>query len=311
VSSRVRRLTSDNIEQCVPLVEERLLTSSSSLYATAACRRLLAQGSMMGILIDAVESGESRGVVGVGAGVFVSASFTQAERDSPRPGLSDRVLDAAARQSSVVFTRRDLDTANRADGLHLAVIFHYMRDGEPEPLKQEIRRQLMTSFVEDMRGYKLSEILVDSISEEDTTWAVTGGFRVRSTYPEWYRVNAHPLPRRSLVGITREEALAAEGTVMSMLFHYQPPTLAFTPPQRRLLNEAVQHKTDVEIAAALGVSLSAVKKTWAAVFDKAGHLLGSAPCEPRHNCRGVPTRGAQKRHTLLTYLVDHPEELRP
>ena len=63
------------------------------------------------------------------------------------------------------------------------------------------------------------------------------------------------------MGVRREEALADEGTVLSLLFKHRAARFHFTVAQRRVL-EAQQHRTDAEIAEACGVSLSAVKKVW-------------------------------------------------
>jgi len=63
---------------------------------------------------------------------------------------------------------------------------------------------------------------------------------------------------------------------------------------------------------ALGVSLSAVKKTWAAIFDKVSDVFPNVGDDVRDvTASGAITRGAQKRHRLLTYLHNHPEEIKP
>ena len=113
-----------------------------------------------------------------------------------------------------------------------------------------------------------------------------------------------------LIGLERNDAVALLGTVLGLLFQYQPPRLGFSASQRRVLAEAVQHKTDAEIASELQVSVSAVKKTWAAIFEQASDVLGElgTPIE-RHGA--AATRGLQKRHKLLAYLREHPEELKP
>ena len=101
-----------------------------------------------------------------------------------------------------------------------------------------------------------------------------------------------------------------QGTVLWMLFRSEPARFAFTESQRRLLLEAQQHKTDAGIAAACGISVSAVKKTWASIFERASELIDELPMEHAVDRSGT-VRGVQKRHVLLTYLIAHPEELRP
>ena len=60
----------------------------------------------------------------------------------------------------------------------------------------------------------------------------------------------------------------------------------------------------------LGVSLSAVKKTWASVYLR---VQSRKPPDVRieldANING--DRGKEKKQKLLAYLREHPEELRP
>jgi len=68
-------------------------------------------------------------------------------------------------------------------------------------------------------------------------------------------------------------------------------------------------ETDEELALDLGVSLSAVKKTWAHIYERTSAYLPDVcpACEPS----GAAERGKEKKQRLLSYLRDHPEELRP
>src|SRR5262249_17810198 len=195
------------------------------------------------------------------------------------------------------------------DGLNFAILFHHRVDDVSTALDVSIRQSLMTKFLEDMAGYHLSQILTEADSDGEMTWALAGGFRVRAERPRLCGSSVGPRECRYLLGITREEGIASQGTTMSMVFHYAAPRFDFTSSQRRLLAEAVQHKTDRDIAASLGVSLSAVKKIWAAAFDRASDLVDANEGAADRNRSA--TRGVQKRHTLLTYVRNHPEELRP
>ena len=60
---------------------------------------------------------------------------------------------------------------------------------------------------------------------------------------------------------------------------------------------------------ALGVTLSAVKKMWRAIYGRASMVLTGAPDQRAGSDSGV--RGKEKKQELLAYVRDHPEELRP
>jgi hypothetical protein len=74
---------------------------------------------------------------------------------------------------------------------------------------------------------------------------------------------------------------------------------------------ALDGGTDKELADELGISLSAVKKTWRMIYDRV------AACQPElipSNSQAdawTQDRGKQKKQRLLAYLREHPEELRP
>jgi len=312
-STKARPLTAFNVDEVADLIRREIHQCEMQTFdAVEACRILLAAGSMIGTLVDQIVPGRAVRAIGVGGAAFVERSFASSERDHPAPGLNERVLRSAFRPPGVALTARQI--ANGwSEGLTVAVILHNWFEGEPESSQKEIRRCLMTTFLDDLSGYNLSELIVEAPAERHMQWALNGGFRVRSAYDEWYRENLEPQPRRMLFGITREEALKAESSLLSLMFHYQPPRFDFTPSQRRLLAYAVQLKTDSEIADHFGISLSAVKKSWAAIFEKVGNLLPTDASETASDTSDdrAGIRGAQKRHRLLSYLRNHPEEFRP
>ncbi len=265
---------------------------------------------MMGDLVDLIGADGSSRVIAVGGGTFVPNQFAKAVREQPAPGAGERILHAGTGSDRLALTRREIERANAAEGVSLVVIFHHWVDGLSEELELEVRQHLMVGFLRDVKGYNLHEVLVDG-KKSELRWALAGGFRVRSEYADWYANHCDPQPRRLLFGMARDEVAESAGSVVSLVFNYTPPRFGFTTSQRRLLSLAIQHKTDAEIAAALDVSLSAVKKTWAAIFDRVNDDLFAAEDRVRDVTSSSTTRGAQKRHRLLTYLQSHLEELKP
>ena len=288
--TRTRQLTTENVKEAARFLPNRLIGPGSVQFdAVEACRRLLASSSMMGTLVEALDTHERAAVgrvIGVGAGVFVSSAFVRAEHHDPQPGLSERVLWSALASPSVALNEREIASENRKNGLNLVVVLHHGAEQEPELVKMEFRRHLVMAFLQDVQGYRLSEILAEGAGEVERAWCLAGGYRVRCEFTRWYESHSEPVPRRFLSGITRAEALADESSLLSLLFHYEPPRFGFTPSQRKLLIQAMNHKTDAEIAVALGISLSAVKKTWAAIFEKTSTQFSERVMGP---CRRLAT----------------------
>jgi len=310
LTTRERTLTAGNVHEAAALLRRGLSTAAlAGCDPVAACRSLLDAGSMMGALIDRIGAEGASDTIAIGAGTFVSNRVAAALRQAPQPGLSERVIRSQLTSEPLVLTRREIEHANATEGVSLVVVLHHWADALPETVEFEVRRHLMTGFLRDVKGYRLQEVLTET-TESELQWALGGGFRVRSEYADWYAAHRDPLPRMILVGMARDEVDMSEGSLMSLVFDYTPPRFGFTPSQRKLLLQAIQHKTDAQIAAALGVSLSAVKKTWSAVFDKVSDVADIEGLRDQIP-PSSPTRGAQKRHRLLTYLQNHLEELKP
>jgi hypothetical protein len=310
VTTRERPLTAGNITEAADLIRHSLSESElSGCDPVEVCRDLLDAGSMMGDLIDLVEPDGASRVIAIGGGVFVPNRVAAAAREQPRPGFTERLLRSHVTSGAMALNRREIEMANAREGLSLVVLFHNWIGSLSDELASEVRRHLMVGFLRDMQGFNMIELLAEA-RESELKWVLAGGFRVRSDYADAYAEHPDPKRRRLLIGISRDEAHASEGSFLSLVFNYTPPRFGFTRSQRKLLVQAVQHKTDTEIAAALGVSLSAVKKTWAAIFDRVSDDFPEME-NVRATGRSPATRGAQKRHRLLTYLQTHPEELKP
>ena len=109
-----------------------------------------------------------------------------------------------------------------------------------------------------------------------------------------------------MLSITRDEALTSDDLANQRFFSYEPPILGFSGAQRAILRLARQGYTDQEIANHLGRTTDSVKKRWGGIYARfAAAFPGRLPAGREGS------RGAEKRRTLLAYLKDRPEELRP
>lgn len=118
------------------------------------------------------------------------------------------------------------------------------------------------------------------------------------------------LSKPHLFVITREKALLQVGSWSSSLFISNPPTIGFSRSEQRLLQEALRGGSDEELAKELKISFSAVKKAWRSIYDRVGRSsIGILPKAPDNGDYGE--RGKGKKHHLLAYIREHPEELRP
>jgi hypothetical protein len=115
---------------------------------------------------------------------------------------------------------------------------------------------------------------------------------------------------RALMILTSEEALAVPGNLAQPLFHYQEPVLGLHHVDQHLLQAALGDLTDEELAQKLSTHVSTVKKRWMAIFERIARVRPDFFPETSRDGNDS-RRGRQKRHRVLAYVREHPEELRP
>jgi DNA-binding CsgD family transcriptional regulator len=214
---------------------------------------------------------------------------------------------------SPLLSDKQVRQANADGGLNLLVWEGAVREVFRNRL--EVHYGFLATFVDVHRGFLLKEVLGQMTSEEGLQATVhSGNLFLSSTdsrYIDHLEKPAHVLlTEPHFIGIKRKLALDRVGTWIGSLFVYQPPQLGFRPSEQRLLLAALQGGTDEELASALGISLSAVKKTWRSIYDRVVPLSpGLIPDKVPEESNSE--RGKEKKQRLLAYLREHPEELRP
>lgn len=179
----------------------------------------------------------------------------------------------------------------------------------------EAHETVFAGYAEHHRGFLLKELVGHGMTFETFEGTIRGGAMVFSALHGRYSdLPAKPLrdifAEPHFVGLTRELAMSRFGSRIGSLFVHQPPQFAFRPSEQRLLLAALQGGTDEDLATTLGISLSAVKKTWRLIYERVssqspGLIPAQVPAEPSSE------RGKEKKQRLLAYLREHPEELRP
>ena len=240
-------------------------------------------------------------VVGFGASVFVMPEFIDAEIRSPRAGLTSRIIASVAEGDRIVLDRRAIARANAGTGLEAVFIASAWWE-TATPL--EFTDMLMASVgscVDAHAGYRLrgatSEISGDQLRLVGTH---TGELEVLGVFPS---------ADRALVRFTRERISTVAGSLSNRLFQYHEPLLGCSDAQQQLLMRAVDGATDRTLAADLHLTLTAVKRRWRGIFDKVEDRAPRLFADMTSGDDGK--RGPQRRHLVVTYVRNHPEELRP
>jgi hypothetical protein len=195
-------------------------------------------------------------------------------------------------------TREQVRHANTYEGLDLITLCATWKSGMAQEQLMELNYLIPTGFVQTYDGYRLSRIICETVGVETDMVAATQVAR---------RVGA--FDDRTLWVITREAVLALVGSVLTHLFQPHERILHLREGDQGLLLAALSGATDEELSQQLKLSIGALKKRWEMIFDRASTVLPQL--FPMTGSAEERIRGKQKRHHILAYVREHPEELRP
>ena len=281
--------------------------------ALAAWGKLSRMRSFCGVAVESEEPIAGHRIIGFGASVFVSAAFAEREISKPQPGLIARIISSVDLCDPVVLTEPELRHLNTFGGLNLVILMSRWRRGFliPEQVA-EVQMHLAQSFLHFHNGYQLLRFLAEAVDAVDIEHLKSTGIYRITHFEDEVRRQPGTMwnPDRAFGVAEREAAFSVSGSIASFLFHYSEPILGFHEAHQELLAAALLGLTDSELAQSLGLNLAAVKKRWASIFVQVDRVRPDL-LPAREPGSSGETRGPQKRHRLLAYLREHPEELRP
>jgi len=306
-----------DFDACRVLMQDQQYYSQDAWAALPTLwRQWLVSGALNAAVMEYRAGSSGPRIIQFGMSVFVTDQFLADVRTDGTPHLGSRLVDQVLAGRSPVLGLPAIRAPNSGDGLNLLVI-HFGFSGREWTPEQHllITSRLPESFFWLHQGYNLREILIEFYSEPLVQFCRAAGFLLRSDYQDFYLKQGLPLPSDEqhprLLGLTREEAAANPGVNIAKLFPYHVPRFFFSYGEQKVLLQALLGRNDEEIAASLDVALSTVKKRWAAIYDcVAGQLPEMLP-EAALPSGLLQKRGHEKRRQFLTYLRQHPEELRP
>jgi DNA-binding CsgD family transcriptional regulator len=308
-----RPMRAKDLAECVSIVATHPLIGPR--YADAIKNLRSVWGDLLGReAFRAVVFEDSRrsraNIIGVGVSAFVSDEFLASIKKTLSSWIGPKLTRCVAHGELPLLTDRAVREANANGGLNLvtwegAICKDYWQCAE-------IHATVISAFVEQHRGFFLKEVLGQPSTREGLDTTLRSGTQMLSKDGRYVdpsdSFNEVALP--ICVGLTREVARSRPGAWLASLFLYQAPLCGFRASEQRLLLAALRGGTDQELADYLGISLSAVKKTWLSIYSRASTHLPSLLLNAAAT-QEDGERGREKKYHLLAYLRNHPEELRP
>ncbi len=287
----------DDLDACLQVQPSN---EGGGLIGQAAARRiwreLIGDPAFLSGIVTCDPPIKGSPIAAFGAAVFVSAEFIDAEIAVPRPHVNDRLMARVARDRSVILDADGIAAANANSGIDVLSMCGSWRACAAN---EKTLSMLPGCFLQLAAGYNIKRILWEPVGEIERGFARSAGVhRYVAKFPDL---------DRDLVVIDSASAAQVPASLAPLIFVSRKPRLRLARSDRELLTAALKGLTDVELAAGLGLRLSAVKARWRSTFlrfsDSMPDLLG--------DLFGEKARGPQKRHRIVEYVRTHPEELRP
>ncbi len=315
-----RPMQAEDVSPCVAIVAANAFLAPRYGDAIADLEEtwlsLLGQIAFTGVIFEESVNAGAHRLVGAGISAFISDAFVSEIKKPPLGWVGPEIVRRVCNGDSPILSDKEVAQANTRGGLNL---FGWHGATSIEDAKRpDVLNFVFNSFIAVHRGFFIKELLGQADSPEVLqSMHNSGGYfyepQLGTFVPSMHGTPGDLCRRPHLMGSTRELALAGTWLAGSAIFSYQAPRFYFSRSEQRLLQAAMQGSTDVELSEELNVSASSVRRCWLSIYDRvaaaAPQVLGQHEQQNRDAASAV--RGKGKKHRLLAYLREHPEELRP
>jgi hypothetical protein len=315
VTIRNRPMQPKDVRECAQVIAShpvlRARYGDAIRHLGPAWLRLLGSDAFIASVFEDVQGSKPK-ILGAGISAFVTDDFVKEVKTPPSFWIGRELASRVAQGKSPLLSGKELRACNSSGGLNVAV---WQTGVLPEHLVDgEIGGPIMAAFIELHRGFLLKEIVTQAeFLEHVGALRISGGFLWSpSGYGDLSGVAPEKLIREPhAAGVSRDLALDVPGSWIASMFIYEAPRFGFSASKQRLILSALDGATDKELAHRLGVSLATVKKTWRSIYERVASCAADLVPDSSSGGGSARERGKEKKHQLLAYLREHPEELRP
>lgn len=277
----------DSLEPFLPQVWEELATEKTLMLRVVEERE-----------------GERVRILGFRCSHFLDQNMARALPGWNEPNVVRELYRRHTSDKSAILNREGVGRANAGKGLtFFAYSIHLAAAVEPSRVAG-YGYNVSTAFWEMIQGYNLNEAFVENYSGAAREYMEAGGYRIIADYPDCYRPEFPREDRLFLVHLARDEARFLPGKLAPALIFppFNAPRLGLRPKEQEMLQYALEDDTDAYLAAQCDCARITIKKRWEVIYDRVDRADASIS--------GGETNGS-RRHRLLKYLRERPEELRP
>jgi hypothetical protein len=209
-------------------------------------------------------------------------------------------LYAAGTEPGWVLNQRQIAAGHEKRNLNLWIVHFWPDPVAANPDFAAFFAQAHDSFRQLHDGFGVGRVFQEITPEQIPMMAAAG---MRIARPA---TSAHP---RALAMLTRADARAEPGSLMSFLFLKPPGQLGLRASEQCMLSLALRQLTDADIAERMDCSREYIRKLWSQVYDALRSNVGLNDGQAAHF--ETRQRGREQRRLALEFFRTHLEELRP
>jgi hypothetical protein len=313
----LRDAVESDLDQCLCMVTDRFLYDAPYL---AALRRMWSHivVSRSGIFPVVVDASDPSHVIHFGFTLFVSDETADGYHRCTNPKIGYNMVKEWSAGQNPFLTNGEIATANAGTGLNLVVAHYGFLEPPDDDFREKLRIAANESAVRNLRGWNLrsytNEVFAPNPERDGKEMGEALGFRVGQYSDKQLCYAGIAVDKRPYLWMgTREDVAAGPvGLALGMLFSsFSRPHFCFVAAEQDLLRLALDGNSDVAIAGLQNTSLTTTKKRFRTIYEKvrAASATWEEPLLSEALADGA--RGVEARRHLLSYLRNHPEELRP
>ncbi len=290
------------------------LDESTRAQLPALWGELLQHPGFNADVIEDVSAPAGRRIHGIGMAIALDERWQQRLRSPVSPWVTRELYADLLAGHTRPPSEREMARANASRGEDEGVSFmvlHYQQSnmdiGDPQAVA--VISAGLTALRQAHAGHRVREIYQEAWQVEQTYMRSVGMLQRSLHNPA--TVDMHQQTRPELFGLQRAEALRQlPGIHLREIFEHCAPIFGFRGAEQRLLRRALSDEPDELITALLGTSPHTLKKLWRSIYERVEDRFPSLLADAATlGAEGV--RGPEKRRTLMRYLRQHPEEIRP
>jgi len=277
-------------------------------------RELLQHPGFNADVIEDVGAPQGERIQAIGMAVALDEPWQRRLRAAPPPWITHQLYADLIAGRTRPPTEREMAVANAStgddEGVTFMVLHYQQRNADlADPRAVAVLSAGLTAMRVAHAGHRVREIFQEAWQSEQAYMRSIGLVQRSAHNARECAEHQQRLPE--LFSLTRAEALQKlPGFQLRETFEHSAPIFHFRGAEQRLLRRALFDEPDEAIAALLAISPHTLKKLWRSIYerveDRFPRLLADAAVA---SSEGV--RGPEKRRTLMRYLRQHPEELRP